>query len=164
MRSTAAAATWRPTSHGKAVPCSAHGWCSFSEIRIRCGPRSSAACPGSTSPTPRSNTLTDYILTVYQSPKVDRDSMPLTGYPPAQVELGRQLYYSKYGCQACHIIDTKQDKGYIGPTLDACWLAAHRSLGLQLDEGPSGSLRHRHAGTEAQHELTTMPAHLLRFS
>lgn len=63
------------------------------------------------------NTLSDYILTAYQSPKVDRDSMPLAGYPSAQVEVGRQLYYSKYGCQACHIIDTKQDKGYIGPTL-----------------------------------------------
>jgi len=63
------------------------------------------------------NTLTDYILTVYQSPKVDRDSMPLSGYPVGQVELGKQLYYSKYGCQACHILDTKQDKGYIGPTL-----------------------------------------------
>jgi mono/diheme cytochrome c family protein len=63
------------------------------------------------------NTLTDYIMTVYQSPKVDRESMPLAGYPPGQVELGKQLYYSKYGCQACHILDTKQDKGYIGPTL-----------------------------------------------
>jgi cytochrome c1 len=63
------------------------------------------------------STLTDYILTVYQSPKVDRDSMPLTGYAPAQIEQGKQLYYSKYGCQACHIIDSKQDKGYIGPTL-----------------------------------------------
>jgi cytochrome c1 len=63
------------------------------------------------------NTLTDYILTVYQSPKIDRDSMPLAGYAPGQIELGKQLYYSKYGCQACHIIDTKQDKGYIGPTL-----------------------------------------------
>ncbi len=63
------------------------------------------------------NTLTDYIMTVYQSPKVDRDSMPLSGYAPGQVELGKQLYYSKYSCQACHIIDTKQDKGYIGPTL-----------------------------------------------
>jgi mono/diheme cytochrome c family protein len=63
------------------------------------------------------NTLTDYIMTVYQSPKVDRDSMPLSGYPPAQIEQGRQLFYSKYGCQACHIVDTKQDKGYIGPTL-----------------------------------------------
>jgi cytochrome c1 len=63
------------------------------------------------------NTLTDYILTVYQSPKVDRDSMPMAGYPAGQVELGKQLYYSKYGCQGCHILDTKQDKGYIGPTL-----------------------------------------------
>jgi cytochrome c1 len=63
------------------------------------------------------NTLTDYILTVYQAPRIDRDSLPLSGYPPAQVESGRQLYYSKYACQACHIIDTKQDKGYIGPTL-----------------------------------------------
>jgi cytochrome c1 len=63
------------------------------------------------------NSLSDYILTVYQSPKIDRDAMPLSGYPAAQVELGRQLYYSKYGCQSCHIIDTRQDKGYIGPTL-----------------------------------------------
>ena len=63
------------------------------------------------------NTLTDYIMTVYQSPKIDRDSLPLSGYPPAQVETGKQLFYSKYGCQACHIVDTKQDKGYIGPTL-----------------------------------------------
>ena len=63
------------------------------------------------------NTLTDYIMTVYQSPKIDRDSLPSSGYSPGQVDLGKQLYYSKYGCQACHIIDTKQDKGYIGPTL-----------------------------------------------
>jgi nitric oxide reductase subunit C len=63
------------------------------------------------------NTLTDYIMTVYQSPKIDRDSMPLSGYAPGEVDLGKQLYYSKYSCQACHIIDTKQDKGYIGPTL-----------------------------------------------
>ena len=63
------------------------------------------------------NTLTDYIMTVYQSPNIDRDSMPLSGYTPGQVELGKQLYYSKYSCQACHTIHTKQDKGYIGPTL-----------------------------------------------
>jgi cbb3-type cytochrome oxidase cytochrome c subunit len=63
------------------------------------------------------NELTDYIMTVYQSPTVDRDSMPLTGYSQGQVELGRQLYYGKYSCQGCHIMDTKTDKGYIGPTL-----------------------------------------------
>ena len=37
------------------------------------------------------NTLTDYIMTVYQSPKVDRDSMPLAGYAPGQVELDLTL-------------------------------------------------------------------------
>jgi mono/diheme cytochrome c family protein len=63
------------------------------------------------------NELTDYIMTVYQTPVFDRDSMPASGYPAAQVEQGRQLFYSKYACQSCHIVDTKTDKGYIGPTL-----------------------------------------------
>lgn len=63
------------------------------------------------------NELTDYIMTVYQSPAVDRDSMPLSGYPQGQIELGKQLFYGKYACQGCHIVDSKTDKGYIGPTL-----------------------------------------------
>jgi mono/diheme cytochrome c family protein len=63
------------------------------------------------------NELTDYIMTVYQSPAVDRDSMPLSGYSQGQIELGRQLFYGKYSCQSCHIVDSKNDKGYIGPTL-----------------------------------------------
>ena len=62
-------------------------------------------------------TLSDYIMTVYQTADFDRDSMPESGYPGAQVELGRQLFYSKYACQSCHIVDPKTDKGYIGPTL-----------------------------------------------
>jgi cytochrome c1 len=61
--------------------------------------------------------LTDYIMTVYQTPAFDRDSMTAGGYPPTQVEQGKQLFYSKYACQSCHIIDTTADKGYIGPTL-----------------------------------------------
>ncbi len=61
--------------------------------------------------------LTDYMMTVYQTPAFERDSMPLTGYAPAEVEQGRQLFYSKYGCQACHIVNAQQDKGYIGPVL-----------------------------------------------
>ncbi len=65
------------------------------------------------------NELSDYIMTVYQSPAIDRDSMPLSGYSAGQVEQGKQLFYSKYGCQACHIVDPKVDKGYIGPTLTA---------------------------------------------
>jgi cbb3-type cytochrome oxidase cytochrome c subunit/cytochrome c553 len=63
------------------------------------------------------NELTDYIMTVYQNPTVDRDAMPLNGYSQGQVELGKQLFYGKYSCQGCHIVDTKTDKGYIGPTL-----------------------------------------------
>jgi mono/diheme cytochrome c family protein len=63
------------------------------------------------------NELTDYIMTVYQTPAIDRDSMPLSGYSQGQVELGKQLFYGKYSCQGCHIVDTKTDKGYIGPTL-----------------------------------------------
>lgn len=73
--------------------------------------------------------LTDYIMTVYQSSAIDRESMPNSGYSPAQVEQGKQLFYAKYACQGCHIVDTKADKGYIGPTLthvgsrlNAAWL------------------------------------------
>ena len=62
-------------------------------------------------------TLADYIMTVYQTPAFDRDSMPESGYAPAVVEQGRQLFYSRYGCQGCHIVDAKADKGYIGPPL-----------------------------------------------
>ena len=63
------------------------------------------------------NELSDYIMTVYQSPAIDVDSMPLSGYPQGQIELGKQLFYGKYSCQGCHIVDAKTDKGYIGPTL-----------------------------------------------
>jgi len=63
------------------------------------------------------NELTDYIMTVYQSPGIDRDSLPVSGYPTTQVEQGRQLFYAKYACQSCHIVNPKSDKGYIGPTL-----------------------------------------------
>jgi mono/diheme cytochrome c family protein len=60
--------------------------------------------------------LTDYILAVYQSPSIDPDfALPVNS--SATVEHGRQLFYSKYACQSCHIADTKNDKGYIGPTL-----------------------------------------------
>jgi mono/diheme cytochrome c family protein len=57
-------------------------------------------------------TLADYIMTVYQTPAFDQESATST-----DVEHGRQLFYSKYACQACHIVDPKNDKGYIGPTL-----------------------------------------------
>jgi mono/diheme cytochrome c family protein len=61
--------------------------------------------------------LTDYILTVYQSPSIDPELARTATNSPEIVEHGRQLFYSKYACQSCHIADTKTDKGYIGPTL-----------------------------------------------
>ena len=61
-------------------------------------------------------TLTDYIMTVYQSPAVDPDAMPAK-FSPEEIEQGRQLFYSKYACQSCHIADPAKDKGYIGPML-----------------------------------------------
>jgi mono/diheme cytochrome c family protein len=61
--------------------------------------------------------LTDYILAVYQSPSIDPDFALSAGNLQASVEHGRQLFFSKYACQSCHIADTKTDKGYIGPTL-----------------------------------------------
>jgi mono/diheme cytochrome c family protein len=63
------------------------------------------------------NTLTDYIMTVYQDPAFDQDSTSVSSYPASEVDRGKQLFYSKYACQSCHIVDTKADKGYIGPTL-----------------------------------------------
>ena len=63
------------------------------------------------------NTLADYMMTVYQTPEFDRDSLPGSQFTPAQVEQGRQLFYSKFACQSCHIADYKNDKGYIGPAL-----------------------------------------------
>ena len=63
--------------------------------------------------------LTDYMMTVYQTPLFVRDAMPLTGYSPELVEKGRQLFYSRYDCQSCHMVNPNQDKGYIGPTLTA---------------------------------------------
>ena len=63
------------------------------------------------------STLSDYIMTVYQTPEFDRDSLPESVYSATQVEEGKQLFYSKYACQSCHIVDVKSDKGYIGPTL-----------------------------------------------
>ena len=61
--------------------------------------------------------LTDYIMTVYQTAAFQRDQMPLAGYPAELVEKGRQLFYSKYDCQSCHMVNPNQDKGYIGPML-----------------------------------------------
>jgi mono/diheme cytochrome c family protein len=69
------------------------------------------------------STLTDYIMTVYQTPVFDRDEIVPASLGPAMVEQGRQLFYGKYACQSCHIVDPQKDKGYIGPAL---WAVGQR--------------------------------------
>jgi len=65
------------------------------------------------------NTLADYIMTVYQTPAFDRDeeAAVANGAAHDEIERGRGLFYSKYACQSCHIVDPAKDKGYVGPTL-----------------------------------------------
>ncbi len=62
-------------------------------------------------------TLVEYILTAYQTPAFDADSIDANKFTAEDREQGRQLFYSRYACQACHIVDPQNDKGYIGPTL-----------------------------------------------
>jgi mono/diheme cytochrome c family protein len=63
------------------------------------------------------NTLADYITTVYQTPAFDAETLDSSHFTPADVEHGKGLFYGKYACQSCHIVDPNKDKGYIGPTL-----------------------------------------------
>ena len=80
-------------------------------------------------------TLTDYILTAYQTPAFDRDSIQPASDSDA-IEHGRQLFYSKYACQACHIVDPKKDKGYVGPTLTQVGDRLNASWIYQWLKGP----------------------------
>jgi mono/diheme cytochrome c family protein len=63
------------------------------------------------------DTLADYIMTVYQTPAFEDDALPASTLTTAEASRGRDLYYGKYACNACHILDPSHDKGYIGPTL-----------------------------------------------
>ena len=81
-------------------------------------------------------TLADYIMTVYQTPAFEHDSTPGTAFGAADVEHGRQLFYSKYACQSCHIVDPKSDKGYIGPTLTTVGLRMTASWAFHWLKNP----------------------------
>jgi mono/diheme cytochrome c family protein len=63
------------------------------------------------------NTLADYIMTVYQTPAFDGEATDEPRFTTAEAQSGKELFYGKYDCQSCHIIDPNKDKGYIGPTL-----------------------------------------------
>jgi mono/diheme cytochrome c family protein len=62
-------------------------------------------------------TLSDYILSAYQSPGLDTQTINPHALNADAAGRGKQLFYSKYGCQSCHIADYKNDKGYVGPAL-----------------------------------------------
>lgn len=62
-------------------------------------------------------TISDYILSAYQSPGLDSHTLDVHALNAAAAARGKQLFYSKYGCNSCHIADYKLDKGYVGPAL-----------------------------------------------
>jgi cytochrome c2 len=62
-------------------------------------------------------TLSDYIMSAYQSPGLDSQTLDPHALNPDAAARGKQLFYGKYGCQSCHIADYKNDKGYVGPAL-----------------------------------------------
>ncbi len=62
-------------------------------------------------------TISDYILSAYQAPGLDPTTLDPHALGPDAAARGKQLFYAKYGCQACHIADYKNDKGYVGPAL-----------------------------------------------
>jgi cytochrome c2 len=61
--------------------------------------------------------LADYIQSAYQAPGLDSQTLDAHALSADGAARGKQLFYSKYGCNSCHIADYKNDKGYIGPAL-----------------------------------------------
>jgi cytochrome c1 len=64
-------------------------------------------------------TISEYILSARQSPELDSDLLDAQALSRAAAARGKELFYTKYGCQSCHIANYKTDKGYIGPPLAA---------------------------------------------
>lgn len=62
-------------------------------------------------------TISDYILSAYQAPGMDSQTLDPHALNADAAARGKQLFYSRYGCNSCHIADYKNDKGYVGPAL-----------------------------------------------
>lgn len=62
-------------------------------------------------------TISDYIMSAYEAPDFDSQAFDAHALTADAVTRGKDLFYSKYACQSCHIADYKKDKGYVGPPL-----------------------------------------------
>jgi mono/diheme cytochrome c family protein len=69
--------------------------------------------------TAENKTISDYILAAYQAPGFDSQALDQHTLDAGAAGRGRELFYTKYACQSCHIADYKKDKGYVGPPLAA---------------------------------------------
>jgi len=63
------------------------------------------------------NLLADYILSVFQTPAFVSDEIDESKLTTTEASRGKSLYYGKYACNSCHVLDAENDKGYIGPVL-----------------------------------------------
>ncbi len=61
--------------------------------------------------------LSDYMLSAYQASGFDSQALEASALNADAAARGKQLFYTKYACQACHTADFKKDKGYVGPAL-----------------------------------------------
>jgi mono/diheme cytochrome c family protein len=61
--------------------------------------------------------LSDYMLSAYQGSGFDSQALQASALNADAAARGRELFYTKYACQSCHIADYKKDKGYVGPAL-----------------------------------------------
>lgn len=66
---------------------------------------------------PEIKTISDYILSAYQGPGFDAQALDTRTLSAEAAARGKQLFYSRFACQSCHIADYKTDKGYVGPAL-----------------------------------------------
>jgi mono/diheme cytochrome c family protein len=61
--------------------------------------------------------LSDYMLAAYEAPGFDSQALDTRALNAEAAARGKQLFYTKYTCQSCHVADYKKDKGYVGPAL-----------------------------------------------
>jgi mono/diheme cytochrome c family protein len=59
--------------------------------------------------------IADFVGNVYVDNRIPEEIFP-DGPAAFRVERGRQLFYERYGCQACHMVGGRG--GYVGPLLD----------------------------------------------